>query len=72
MFTEEGMVSNLYSYLKQSLHSDIRIRTTHVRGGWHDNEFDAHAAGFQICRYIDKEYEAMHEFSECYRLTRKP
>ncbi len=71
MYTEEGMLTNLYGYLKQTRHNVIRIRTTHVQGGWHDNEFDAHAAGFEISRYIDAEYDARHEFSECYRLTRK-
>lgn len=50
--------------------NEIIVRTSHVKGGWYDNELDAHLAGFDIERFINPEYEAKHEFSECYRLTR--
>ena len=63
-------IQNLYSFLKQTDADEIVIRTTHVAGGWHDNEFDAHAAGFSIGRFNDKAMETRHEFSECYRLVR--
>lgn len=70
-YTEIGTIRNLYSYLKRTDKDDIIVRTTLCNGGWHDNEFDAHAAGFDIYRFINPEYEALHQFSECYRLIRK-
>lgn len=69
--TETKMIKNLYSYLKDTTEDEIIVKTSHVNGGWHDNEFNAHAAGFNICRFINPEYEARHEFAECYKLTRK-
>lgn len=68
---EEKMVSNLYAYLMNTKENEIIIRTSHVKGCWGDNEFDAHLAGFNIVRFINPEYEAKNEFSECYKLTRK-
>ena len=68
---ENGFVKDLRTYLQNTEADEIIIRTTHVKGGWHDNEFDANRAGFNITRFINPEYEAKHEFSECYRLTRK-
>lgn len=70
MFVNET-VSNLYAYLKATKEDEIIIRTSRVKGGWHDNEFDANAAGFDICRFNNPELEALHEFAECYRLTRR-
>ena len=72
--TETKRIENLYQYLMRKCFSpnppkEIIVRTTLVKGGWHSNEFDAHAAGFQISRFFNPEYEARHEFSECYRLT---
>lgn len=70
--TIEGQtIGNLYRFLKCTDADEIIVRTSRVRGGWHDNEFDANAAGFNICRFINPEYEARHEFSECYKLTRR-
>ena len=69
MFTNET-IHNLYAYLKATKEDEIVVRTSRVKG-WHDNEFDAQAAGFHIQRFINPELEARHEFSECYRLTRK-
>ena len=68
---ETRMISNLYAYLKKTTADDIVIRTTHVSGGWHDNEFDAHAAGFDIYRFVNKEMAARHEFANCYHLVRR-
>lgn len=68
---EKKTVRNLYAYLMKTKENEIIIRTTHVEGGWADNELDAHLAGFNIVRFINPEYEAKHEFSECYKLTRK-
>lgn len=68
---DNKIIGNLYSFLKRTDADEIIIRTSMVRGGWHDNEFDANAAGFCIRRYIDKEYEARHEFAECYKIVRK-
>lgn len=68
---EEKTVKNLYAYLMNTKENEIIIRTSYVKGGWDDNELDAHLAGFNIVRFINLEYEAKHEFSECYKLTRK-
>lgn len=68
---EKKIVRNLYSYLINTKENEIIIRTSYVKGGWCDNELDAHLAGFNIVRFINPEYEAKHEFSECYKLTRK-
>lgn len=69
--TEKSTIRNLYTYLKNTDADEIIVRTTRCQGGWHDNEFDAHAAGFNISRFINPEYEARHEFAECYRITRR-
>lgn len=67
----KGIIKNLYSFLKHTDLDEIVVRTTHVHGGWHENEFDAHAAGFEIGRFINPEMEARHEFADCYRLVRR-
>ena len=69
--TETTSIRNLYSYLKQTKADEIIVRTTRVSGGWHDHEFEAQAAGFSISIFNNPEYEAKHQFSECYRLIRK-
>lgn len=66
--TENNKINNLYSYLKNTKENEIIIRTSMVTGGWHDNEFDANAAGFNISRFTNKE---MTGFNECYKITRK-
>ena len=68
---EKTQINNLYHFLKKTDADEIVVRTTWVSGGWHDNEFDANAAGFSICRFINPEYVARHEFAECYRMVRK-
>lgn len=68
---EKSTIRNLYAYLKATNADEIIVRTTRVEGGWHDNEFDANAAGFSIVRFTNPEYVAKHEFAECYRLVRK-
>ena len=70
MFVNET-INNLYAYLKKTTEDEIVVRTSRVKGGWHDNEFDANAAGFDICRFTNPELTARREFDECYRLTRK-
>ena len=69
--TENSRIRNLYGYLMKTKADSVIVRTTLVSGGWDDNEFDANAAGFSICRFRNPEYEARHEFAECYRLVRK-
>ena len=69
--TETRHIENLYAYLKRTRENRIIVRTTCVAGGWHDNEFSAHAAGFEICRFQNPEYLARREFAECYLLTRR-
>lgn len=68
---ENKTISNLYAFLKKTDADEITIRTSRVCGGWHDNEFDANAAGFHIIRFINPEYQANHTFAECYKITRK-
>lgn len=67
---EDKTIGNLYSFLMGTKYDTIIIRTSRVKGGWHDNEFDANCAGFNICRFINPEYEANHTFSQCYKITR--
>ena len=64
-------IANLYHFLKNTTADEIVVRTTKVKGGWHENEFNANAAGFGICRFQNPEYIARHEFAECYRIYRK-
>lgn len=64
-------IRNLFCFLKATDADEIIVRTTLVAGGWHDNEFDAHAAGFEINRFINPEYTSRYEFAMCYRLVRK-
>lgn len=64
------MIENLYAYLIRTKEDEFIIKTSHVKGCWDDNEFDAYKAGFKIVRFINPEYKAKHEFAECYRLTR--
>ena len=68
--TETRHIENLYAYLKRTREDRIIVRATYVAGGWHENEFSAHAAGFEICRFQNPEYLARREFAECYLLTR--
>lgn len=68
---ENGFIKNLYSYLMKTKENEVIVRTTHVDGCWHDNEFDAHAAGFNIYRFVNPEMAARHEFANCYHLVRK-
>lgn len=67
----KGTIEDLYGFLKNTKEDEIIVRTTRVAGGWHDNEFDAHSAGFAIRRFINPEMVARHEFAECYKLVRK-
>ena len=68
---ETKTISNLYSYLKNATADEVIVRTSRVKGGWHENEFDANRAGFSISRFQNPEYIAKHEFAECYRFVRK-
>lgn len=47
-------IENLHTFLKNTKEDEIIVRTTRVAGGWHDNEFDAHAAGFTISRFVSE------------------
>ena len=69
--TETQRIANLYAYLKHTREDRIIVRTSYVAGCWYDNEFDAHAAGFEISRFQNPEYIKRHEFAECYLLTRR-
>lgn len=67
----DARITNLYSFLKKQDADRIIIRTTYCNGGWHDNEFDANAAGYNISRFLNPEWKAIHQFSEAYLLTKK-
>lgn len=70
--TIEGKtIQNLYSFLKNTEYDTIIIRTSRVKGGWHDNEDNALFAGFNIWRFQNPEYIANHTFAECYKITRR-
>jgi uncharacterized protein with NRDE domain len=64
-------INNLYAFLMSTNEDEIIVRTSLVSGGWHDNEFDAHAAGFNISRFTNQAIEARRGFAECYRITRR-
>lgn len=72
-YTETGFIRNLRAYLAKTDQDDIVVRTTHVitGQGWHDDEFDANRAGFNIHRFINHDYADKYEYAECYRLTRR-
>lgn len=63
-------VEDLRTFLRNTDLDDILLRTSYVAGGWHDNEFDAHRAGFNIYRTHDQELADRHEFADCYHLVR--
>lgn len=62
---------DIYSYLKNNKNDSIIVRTTYAGGGWHDVEFDAHQAGFDIYRVNSPDMASRREFSECYLFKRK-
>ena len=62
-------VPDLRTFLRNTGADEIIGRTTYFSGGWHDIEFDANRAGFNILRFINEEYVRNHTFAECYRLT---
>ena len=64
-------VSDLRVFLRNTDADEIIARTTYFSGGWHDIEFDANRAGFNICHFVNEEYVRNHTFAECYRLTRR-
>lgn len=67
----EHRIPDLLTFFRNTDADEIIVRTSYVDGGWHDNEFDAHYAGFQISRFINEDYVGNHTSAECYRLTRK-
>ena len=64
-------IPDLCAFLRSTDADEIIARTTYIPGGWHDAEFEAHRAGFQISRFINEDYVRNHTFAECYRLTRR-
>lgn len=62
---------DIYSYLKNNKNDSIIVRTTYAGGGWHDVEFDAHLAGFDIYRVNSPDMASRREFSECYLFKRE-
>lgn len=69
--TETHVISNLRAYLRSTKADVIIVRTTYVHAGWYDVEIDAHCTGFSVSRFINPEYEARHEFAECYQFLRR-
>ncbi len=64
----ERKIANIGAFLRNSLEDEIVIRTSYMDAGWHDIEFDANRAGFNVYRFINKELQG---FNECYRFVRK-
>ena len=64
-------INDLGTFLRNTDADEIIARTTYIPGGWHEVEFEAHRAGFQISRFINEDYVRNHTFSECYRLIRR-
>lgn len=64
-------ISNLYDFLKKTNKDEIIVLSSCVDGCWSENEFDAHAANFDIIRYIDENRVRLHLFPEVYKLTRR-
>ena len=64
-------IPDLYAFLRGTDADEIIARTTYIPDGWHDAEFEAHRAGFQISRFINEDYVRNHTFAECYCLTRR-
>ena len=64
-------IPDLHAFLQGTDADEIIARTTYIPGGWHDAEFAAHRADFQISRFINEDYVRNHTFSECYRLIRR-
>lgn len=64
-------LSDLGAFLRGTDADEIIARTTYIPGGWHEAEFEAHRAGFQISRFLNKDYVRNHTFAEYYRLTRR-
>lgn len=69
--TETRHISSIYAYLLQTTADTVIVRTTRVSGGWYDVESSANSAGFNATRFINQDYVARREFSECYSFTRK-
>ena len=64
-------IPDLYAFLRDTDADEVITRTTYIPGDWHEAEFEAHRAGFQISRFINEDYVRNHTFAECYRLTRR-
>ena len=62
---------DLGAFLQGTDADEIIARTTYIPGGWHEAEFEAHRAGFQISWFLNEAYLRNHTFAECYRLTRR-
>ncbi len=69
--TELGFVSNLTEYLSNTKLNEIVLRISMVKGGWYENEMDAHLCGFDIYRFRNELLTEMYEFDECYLLVRR-
>ena len=64
-------IPDLCAFLRGTDADEIIARTTYIPGGWHEAEFAANRAGFQISRFLNEEYLRNHTFAECYRLIRR-
>lgn len=67
-------IDNLWKWLlarKAEGYTEILMRTTYAGTGWHDVEFDANSAGYNVYRVVSPELEARHEFAKCYKFVLK-
>ena len=64
-------IPDLCAFLQGTDADEVIARTTYIPGGWHEAEFEAHRAGFQISHFLNDEYLRNRTFAECYHLTRR-
>ena len=67
--TGDRQISNIAKFLREQSADEIVVRSTYVRGGWYDIEFDANRAGFNISRNSND--DRFTGFKGTYIFTRK-
>lgn len=57
------------AYIQQN--GELKVLTTHARGGWDDIQFDAYKLGCRVYREFDTDLRAAYKFSEYYHFIPK-
>ena len=50
---------------------ELKVLTTHARGGWDDIQFDAYKLGCNVYRELDADLRAAYKFCEYYHFIPK-